>query len=173
MNTIDPAFVHTFAGNPLDRAQHLRKDAIALEALQHSTSSRFLLFHKLNVATDAGGSLAWVTQDQLPWPLGQVVFLGLQNEQGHFAATLNDDKTADYPVGDIAAFTDCRKAASGLNVAEAGIVSQARAMLDWHQRNPTVLSALSRREQLVAGRFAIATAAANTYFRAPTQSPSC
>ena len=136
MNIIDPTFVHTFAGNPLDRAQHLRKDAVALEALQHSTSSRFLLFHKLNVATDAGGSLAWVTQDQLPWPLGQVVFLGLQNEQGHFAATLNDDKTADDPIGDIVAFTDCRKAASSLNVAEAGIVSQARAMLDWHQRNP-------------------------------------
>lgn len=136
MNIIDPAFVHTFAGNPLDRAQHLRKDPVALEALQHSDNSLFLLFHKLNVATDAGGSLAWVTQNQLPWPLGQVVFLGIQNKQGHFAATLSEDHTADDLIGDIAAFTDCRKAASGLNVAEAGIVSQARAMLDWHQRNP-------------------------------------
>ena len=75
MNIIDPAFVHTFAGNPLDRAQHLRKDPVALEALQHSDNSLFLLFHKLNVATDAGGSLAWVTQNQLPWPLVRLYFL--------------------------------------------------------------------------------------------------
>ena len=60
MNIMDPTLVHTFAGNPLDRAQHLRKDPVALEALQHSDSSRFLLFHKLKVATDSNGSLAWV-----------------------------------------------------------------------------------------------------------------
>ena len=53
MYTVDPNFVHTFAGNPLDRAQHLRKDQAALGALQRSDTSRFLVFHQLKVATNA------------------------------------------------------------------------------------------------------------------------
>ena len=47
-------------GNPLDRAHHLRKDQAALDALQRSDTSRFLVFHQLKVATNAAGSLAWI-----------------------------------------------------------------------------------------------------------------
>ena len=60
MYTVDSNFVHTFAGNPLDRAQHLRKDPAELAALQQSSESRFLPFHKLKVATNRTASLAWV-----------------------------------------------------------------------------------------------------------------
>ena len=56
MYTVNEDFVHTFAGNPLDRAQHLRRDEAALGAL-HASSSRFLVFHQLKVATQATGQL--------------------------------------------------------------------------------------------------------------------
>ena len=44
MYTVNADFVHTFAGNPLDRGQHLRKDEAALQALQKASSSRVLPF---------------------------------------------------------------------------------------------------------------------------------
>ncbi len=132
MYTVDSNFVHTFAGNPLDRAQHLRKDQAALGALQRSDTSRFLVFHQLKVATNAAGSLAWIPQSALPSELKSLVFLGLKNGAGRFAASL----TAEVTPSPIEAFSDCRQAVAGLSVEDAGIVSQARAMLDWHQRNP-------------------------------------
>ena len=132
MYTVDSNFVHTFAGNPLDRAQHLRKDQAALGALQRSDTSRFLVFHQLKVATNASGSLAWIPQSALPSELKSLVFLGLKNGAGHFAASL----AAEVTPSPIEAFSDCRQAVAGLSVEDAGIVSQARAMLDWHQRNP-------------------------------------
>ena len=67
MYTVDSNFVHTFAGNPLDRAQHLRKDQAALGALQRSDTSRFLVFHQLKVATNAAGSLASVFVKAFMW----------------------------------------------------------------------------------------------------------
>ena len=132
MYTVDSNFVHTFAGNPLDRAQHLRKDQTALGALQRSDTSRFLVFHQLKVATNAAGSLAWIPPSALPSELKSLVFLGLENGAGRFAASLAAEETPSP----IEAFSDCRQAVAGLSVEDAGIVSQARAMLDWHQRNP-------------------------------------
>jgi NAD+ diphosphatase len=132
MYTVNADFVHTFAGNPLDRGQHLRKDEAALQALQNASSSRFLLFHQLKVATQAAGQLAWISHDEVPVAPRQLVFLGLDNGEGRFAASVEEATC----VGSIAAFSDCRQAVAALSVAEGGIVSQARAMLDWHQRNP-------------------------------------
>lgn len=132
MYTIDSNFVHTFAGSPLDRAQHLRKDDKALQVLKQARESRFLLFHRLNVATDNDNQLAWITPKELPATLGETVFLGLHNGSARFAAS------AEKPdlVGDINRFSDCRQAVAALSIEEGGIVSQARAMLDWHRRNP-------------------------------------
>lgn len=132
MYTIDSNFVHTFAGNPLDRAQHLRKDTAALADLESAAGSEFLLFHKLKVATDEAGGLAWLKPQELPAQVNSVIFLGLQDGQGRFAASAPE---ADAIAG-IHEFTDCRQAAAQLRIDEGGIVSQARAMLDWHQRNP-------------------------------------
>lgn len=144
----DPDFVHTFAGNPLDRAQHLRKDDAALSTLRHAKDSQYILFHQLKVATDAQGNLAWLSrarlnseqlgEAQMSIELGQEVFLGLANGRGHFAVDLILPKHSQVPesLQPIAKFTDCRQAVSCLSQAQGGIVSQARAALDWHQRNP-------------------------------------
>ena len=132
MYTVNEDFVHTFAGNPLDRGQHLRRDKAALQALQDASSSRFLLFYQLKVATQATGQLAWIAHGELPFTPRQLVFLGLDNGVGRFAVSIEEASC----VGCIDAFSDCRQAVAALSAAEGGIVSQARAMLDWHQRNP-------------------------------------
>ena len=91
-----------------------------------------MVFHQLKVATNAAGSLAWIPPSALPSELKSLVFLGLENGAGRFAASLAAEETPSP----IEAFSDCRQAVAGLSVEDAGIVSQARAMLDWHQRNP-------------------------------------
>ena len=105
MYTVDSNFVHTFAGNPLDRAQHLRKYQAALGALQRSDTSRFLVFHQLKVATNAAGSLAWIPPSALPSELKSLVFLGLENGAGRFAASLAAEETPSP----IETFSDCRQ----------------------------------------------------------------
>ena len=131
MYTNDSNFTHTFAGNPLDRAQHLRKDEATLSDLKKAKESRFLLFHQLKVGTTAAGGLAWVAPLALPQDIAEIVFLGLHNGQGRFAASV---ASAD-PIAEVESFSDCRQAVAALSVAEGGMLSQARAMLDWHQRN--------------------------------------
>ncbi len=132
MYTVDSNFVHMFAGNPLDRGQQIRKDDGEMATLSQADDSRFLLFHQLKVATDELGDLAWLAPEELPESVHSQVFLGFQEGSGRFAGSVPDP--IDIP--GIHEFTDCRQAASALSLAQGGIVSQARAMLDWHQRNP-------------------------------------
>lgn len=127
-------FTHTFAGNPLDRSQHLRRNEEALSALAASKAAKYLPFNKLKVATTETGALLWCAHTDLPKQAIHPVFLGTLNDVPHFAVNMSEEETDDK-VGDFT-FTDCRIAASTLSIAEAGIVSQARALLDWHKRNP-------------------------------------
>ncbi len=119
--------VHTFAGNPLDRGEALRRDETTLSNLADAADSRFLAFHKLKVLLEDPQTLAWLPRAELP-EHGQVVFLGSDGEHARFAAEVTQTDQAD-------AFTDCRAAAAHLDGADTGIVAQARAQLDWHRRN--------------------------------------
>ena len=127
-------FTHTFAGNPLDRSQHLRRSEETLNALAASKMAKYLPFNQLKVATTETGALLWCTLADLPKQAIHPVFLGTLKDAPHFAVNISKEETDDK-VGDFT-FTDCRIAASTLSIAEAGIVSQARALLDWHKRNP-------------------------------------
>jgi len=120
-------FVHTFAGNPLDRGEALRRDEHSLAQLLRAEDSVFLPFHRLNVMLEDHQTLAWRSFSNLP-EHGQVVFLGLHENIARFAVDIPEPEQAE-------AFTDCRAAATQLAVADSGIVAQARAQLDWHRRN--------------------------------------
>ena len=120
-------FVHTFAGNPLDRGEAIRRDEDNLAALLAASDSLFLPFHRLNVMLSDPQSLAWQHRSTLP-EHGQVVFLGIHDDIARFAVDVPEPPQADD-------FTDCRAAAAQLDVADSGIVAQARAQLDWHRRN--------------------------------------
>ncbi|MEM9620895.1 MAG: NAD(+) diphosphatase [Pseudomonadota bacterium] len=133
-------FVHTFAGNPLDRGEALRRDEATLASLQADAEAVFLPFKNLRVGVTsksedgdaANQALDWVPQGGLnTTDCQQIIFLGIHNNRPHFAAALTPD--ANYASAD---FVDCRILASLLPVAETGILAQARAQLDWHQRNP-------------------------------------
>lgn len=120
-------FIHTFAGNPLDRGEALRRDESNVDQLLTDSNSVFLPFHRLNVLLEDPTTLAWRKLSQLP-ECGQVVFLGLHENVARFAVDVPEPEQAED-------FTDCRAAAAQLDVADSGIVAQARAQLDWHRRN--------------------------------------
>jgi NAD+ diphosphatase len=130
----------TFAGSPLDRASHLRRDAAWLEKQLESESSRFLAFHRLNVLIKTGKpELAWAHAGlkSLMDARTGAVFLGLIDGVAHFALDLTPlhDPVTELGLGGAATFADVRSVAPTLPEGEASIVAQGRQMLDWHARH--------------------------------------
>ena len=120
---------HTFAGNPLDRGEALRRDEENIATLRNEPTTRFLAFHKLNVAAAEDGQLNWIEGGHLDTnDVEGAILLGEHEGRALFATTIEDAERFN--------FTDCRQMASVLPTAETGILAQARAQLDWHHRNP-------------------------------------
>ena len=127
---------HTFAGNPLDRAEHQRRDASWLAARERNPASRFLPLRDLDVLLEGEdpARLAWVSGDAAIGLEGPRFLLGLRDETTHFAIDVSDDE-GDLAAGDERRFVDVRTAATLLSAEDAGIAAQARAQVDWHARH--------------------------------------
>ena len=132
---------HPFAGNPLDRGERERRDEAWIEAAGGAAGSRFLPFRNLDVLLNDASQpgLGWLRTDRLRplVPNAEPLFLGLAHGAAHFAVDLSD-----YPAAGTRLerelgwrFEDCRTAGGFLAPAETGILAQARAHLDWHNRH--------------------------------------
>lgn len=133
---LNMSLVHTFAGNPLDRADALRRDPEWIARATAAPDSRFLPFANLNVLLSEAGELCWVAGAEIATLTLEIppVFLGCQNGNAHFA----QDVSALPDLQNVAPgsrLTDCRMAAMTLRTADSGIVAQARAQIDWHRRH--------------------------------------
>ena len=76
---------HTFAGNPLDRAEYIRRDEGAIQELIESKEGKYLVFHHLNVHVDEEGQLKWLNTADLPSLPNQPTLLGIDDNKPHFA----------------------------------------------------------------------------------------
>ena len=121
---------HTFAGNPLDRAEYIRRDEEAIQELIKSKEGKYLVFDRLKVHVDEEGQLKWLNQTDLPSLPQQPALLGIDDDKPHFALDLSDTPW----VGD-KQFADCRTTAMHISGPETGILAQARSQLDWHRKN--------------------------------------
>lgn len=137
------SFVHTFAGNPLDRGDAERRDPEALAAAARAPGTRYLPLHQLNVLIDSLGPvprLGWLGYDDIARLEVDVppVFLG-RDEEGvacfaqDISSVLDPSHELNLP-GDIA-FQESRSAAMVLARPETGILAQARAQIGWHLRH--------------------------------------
>src|ERR1051325_1992715 len=133
-------FLMPFSGNPLDRAGNLRDDAAWLAERMAAPESRFLLLSGLEVRTrrSASPELAWLDgsfRSVLQAP-AEPVLLGLQDGVAHFAV---DVTSLDDPISRLrleeTIFSEPRGLATTLPAGEAGILAQARSLLDWHARH--------------------------------------
>jgi NAD+ diphosphatase len=121
---------HTFAGNPLDRGEALRRDEASIDALAKSAEAVYLPFSRLRVLTHNPGELGWTARADLPQTESSPIFLGLIEGKPHFAIDVTQAEWRDPDD-----FEDCRAVAAVLSTSDTGIVAQGRAQLDWHRRN--------------------------------------
>jgi NAD+ diphosphatase len=132
MGGMDARYV--YSQNPLDRALSLRRDEVWLLAQHEHPEARYLLLRDLNAAAHAGDAprLAWLNRELARgWsPEGEAVLLGLLDAVPHFA--LAGDALAEAPAWEGIEFGDTRALGTVLPAEEAGILAQARTMLDWH-----------------------------------------
>ena len=127
-----------FAGNPLDRGERERRDEDWIRRASLDSDSRFLLLWKMQalLSSERNPRLIWTTRSALD-SLNletEPVLLGLLNDVPHFAADVSalDDPTPALPNPENADFQDTRSAATMLPTADAGILCQAAAQLNWH-----------------------------------------
>lgn len=118
-----------FTGSPLDKADHLRRDAAAIAAARMNPAARFLILEDLKpLLTEDGSDLFWARRSEAPQ--GTSIFLGLTaDDEPRFAVDGKADD--DLP----ARAVDARVAGATLAGGRAAIVAQARSVLDWHRRH--------------------------------------
>ncbi len=132
--------MHIFAGNPLDRADVLRRDPDWLAGAKADPASRYLPFAKLNVLlSGAKPELGWLTSSEVERLRIRVppIFLGLRDGIAHFAIDVSElgDPAHELNLDEDWRFEDCRAAGTLLSVADSGIVAQSRSQIDWHKRH--------------------------------------
>ncbi len=127
-----------FTGNPLDRRSEMRADAawvaeqlraarvLPLWQLQVLVAGSPVL-HAAAISQAAGGRLAAAD--------APCVFLGLDGETPLFALDVSGRDDAPERLKDAGEFRDLRAAAPFLRTKDLAILSQARALIDWHQRH--------------------------------------
>ena len=139
---------HTFAGNPIDRGDTLRRDETEIAELMRSDNARVLVMAGLDPLIssndDVSTGLGWVgyksALDMLGGEAELTTFLGINgggeplvawNTKGsarHGSEQISDDKISALGLE----ICDARESAMMLSAAETGILSQARANLGWH-----------------------------------------
>jgi NAD+ diphosphatase len=121
--TPEPAF----SGQPLDRADHLRRDPAAMHALREG-DARLLRLDGL-VPEVVGESLAWDPLDGLA-PETELLFLGLAEGVAHFARVPEAGNAspayAQSPIWGLL---------GQLSARDLALYGTARSVLDWHARH--------------------------------------
>ena len=132
---------HVYAGNPLDRGERERRDEEWIAARAIDPKNRFLPLWELNILTANGSQqgLGWLRIDDLN-RLGintPAIFLGMSEGESYFAVDITKDEAAVKELKDSVdwRFEDARAATDFLSGPDSGIVAQARAQVNWHNRN--------------------------------------
>lgn len=116
-----------FAGSRMDRADRLRTDASALQALK-GPRARLLLLDGLAPRIGDDGGLAWASLAEAD-PEGELVFLGLLDGAACFAE-VNPALWRGRPAG-----PNFRQLMGALSPDELATYGGAKALVDWHARH--------------------------------------
>lgn len=126
-----------FTGNPLDRASEQRTDRDFLNARRQDPQTLLLPLYRGDPLLREGGAvfLSREAFAHIP-PETPIVFLGLKDGRGYFAADFGAAAAAiDAPFADLGDYTPLREAAFSLDASDLAIIGEARWLLDWHRRH--------------------------------------
>lgn len=129
-----------YAFAEIDRAGHLRRDAVWLAARFAAPGSRFLpVWRNQNLVIGASEPprAALLAPEEIVQDGGELVLLGLSGEDALFALDLS---THDEPLAAIRCeqpieFADLRRVGPLIDRAEGSLLAYARGMMWWHQRH--------------------------------------
>ncbi len=139
---------HTFAGNPIDRGDALRRDEAEIADLMRSDTTQVLILAGLDPlitnTNDTTANLGWINYETARELVGTepnlASFLGV-DEGGNPLVAWNVKGSARHGSDQIPdsessklglQLCDARESAMIISGAETGILSQARANLGWH-----------------------------------------
>ena len=132
---------HVYAGNPLDRGDRERRDPKWIADRANDLRSKFLPLRDLEVLVSEGpqNGLGWLGVEELR-RLGvdsNVIFLGFLEETAYFTVDISKNEQAARGLLESGnwRFVDARAVTELLSGSDAGIVAQARAQINWHNRN--------------------------------------
>ena len=132
---------HIFAGNPLDRGERERRDEKWIKDQISNSTSKFLPIweSRVLVSSQEPLKLGWLDSDQLANAKfdSAPFLLGMLNDSTYFTIDMSKstqsaesiEKLTDYK------FEDSRTAAEALELEDTGILAQARAQINWHNRH--------------------------------------
>jgi NAD+ diphosphatase len=127
MNPVALAPFVAFAGSDIDRADHVRADQGAIEALM-TGSARLLNLSGLDPVLDDVGNLGWTSLAEANAD-AELLFLGIAGDRGHFAQV--PDMVPKTALGMGRAW----QAMTGLSDADLATYGGARSLLGWHVRH--------------------------------------
>ncbi|PKB72167.1 MAG: hypothetical protein BZY87_01715 [SAR202 cluster bacterium Io17-Chloro-G6] len=132
---------HVYSGNPVDRGEKERRDEQWITDKAKDPTSKFLPLRDLNVLVSDGGvdGLGWVGAADLE-RLGidvSPMFLGSLEGAAHFVVDISaqEKAVAELSDGNGYRFVDARSVTEIISGPDSGIVAQARAQINWHNRN--------------------------------------
>lgn len=117
-----------FAGSRLDRADHVRSDPAALDALM-TWRARLLRMEGLDPVLTPEGTLTWASLADAEAD-SELVFLGLDGDRGCFA-----EVRSAYPAGSPHAGPASWHAMAVLEAGELATYGGARSLVSWHARH--------------------------------------
>ena len=132
---------YIFAGDPLDRVDHLRRDFAWIQQQLDSDTSRFLPFWNMQVLSKPGSPplLGWLGRQALAHlsPGASPVLLGTHEGACHFALDVSGASEPPQLCAPSCGFEfiEPLRIATHLAVADSGIMAHAKSLVDWHARH--------------------------------------
>jgi len=130
-----------YAGGPIDRMAHLRRDAAWVASRLTDPTTRILPVWRLQSLVVAGSapSAAWLTPGLAASLLDgrDIAFLGDVESVAYFAVELSqlDDPAPVTSLAEAATFADLRTVGPLMSRAEGALLAYARGLMNWHARH--------------------------------------
>lgn len=113
-----------FTGSPLDRADRLRSDSDAFNAVLNDWRGRVLGLDGLDPMLASEGGLKWLSMAEVSVET-ELILLGLAGDRPHFVPLVEG-------AGGMARSPAIWRALSMLTAEDAAIYGTARSLIDWH-----------------------------------------